>query len=198
MRSSTRNFPNGGHCDERTWLLLLLLAVLVCIRSNPYIHTGESVCIRMVIYLNATEACIYIHPIRRQQLLPLSWGKLNTLLCCVETQHESFPFSGWRGGVEKSFVLAAAAIKTPAQSLAPHTNHNRRPGIGREKGEESGKIRGKSRRKIEGNPPRYHKDMPWQGPRLLWLNCRRNWRRCETGSPRIQLSVAWSRYQRIP
>ncbi|XP_052851471.1 uncharacterized protein LOC128261711 [Drosophila gunungcola] len=44
--------------------------------------------------------------------------------------------------------------------------------------------------------------MPWQGPRSLWLHCRRNWLRCGHGSgggsTRIQLSVAWSRYQRIP
>ncbi|XP_041566362.1 uncharacterized protein LOC121467867 [Drosophila elegans] len=46
--------------------------------------------------------------------------------------------------------------------------------------------------------------MPWQGPRSLWLQCRRNWLRCGhgsgsgSGSPRIQLLVAWSRYQRIP
>ncbi|XP_043663073.1 uncharacterized protein LOC122626766 [Drosophila teissieri] len=44
--------------------------------------------------------------------------------------------------------------------------------------------------------------MPWQGPRLLWLHCRRNWRTFGygfgSGSPRSQLSVAWSRYQRIP
>ncbi|XP_041674053.1 uncharacterized protein LOC121529965 [Drosophila eugracilis] len=42
--------------------------------------------------------------------------------------------------------------------------------------------------------------MPWQGPRLLWLHCRRNWRSCRyrSGSPIMQLSVAWSRYQRIP
>ncbi|XP_043063883.1 uncharacterized protein LOC122320019 [Drosophila ficusphila] len=41
--------------------------------------------------------------------------------------------------------------------------------------------------------------MPWQGPRSLWLHCRRNWRRCGygSGSPRIQFSVAWTRYQRI-
>ncbi|XP_043950208.1 uncharacterized protein LOC122818835 [Drosophila biarmipes] len=46
--------------------------------------------------------------------------------------------------------------------------------------------------------------MPWQGPRLLWLNCRRSWRRCGhgggtgAGSTRIPLTVAWSRYQRMP
>ncbi|XP_044572063.1 uncharacterized protein LOC123257349 [Drosophila ananassae] len=44
--------------------------------------------------------------------------------------------------------------------------------------------------------------MPWQGPRSLWQHCRRSWQRCgcgrSGGSQRPQLSIAWSRYQRMP
>ncbi|XP_041631884.1 uncharacterized protein [Drosophila kikkawai] len=41
--------------------------------------------------------------------------------------------------------------------------------------------------------------MPWTGARSLWQHCRRSWRRCGHGNRSgIQLSVAWTRYQRIP